>query len=57
MEQYRSGHNGADSKSVEPQGSVGSNPTCSARNYRSHEKQILMAFFVANRLSEDIVPL
>ena len=57
MEQYRSGHIGAVSKSVEPKGSVGSNPTCSARNCRSHEKQILMAFFVANRLSEDIVPL
>ena len=30
METYRSGHNGTDSKSVEPQGSVGSNPTVSA---------------------------
>ena len=29
-ERYRSGHNGTDSKSVEPQGSVGSNPTRSA---------------------------
>ena len=30
METYRSGHNGTDSKSVDPQGSVGSNPTLSA---------------------------
>ena len=30
MQTYRSGHNGADSKSVEPRGSVGSNPTRSA---------------------------
>lgn len=28
-----------------------------ARKCRSHEKQILMAFFVANSLYEDIVPL
>lgn len=33
MEWYRSGHNGTDSKSVEPQGSVGSNPTRSANKY------------------------
>lgn len=32
MEQYRSGHNEADSKSVSPSGPVGSNPTCSARS-------------------------
>ena len=31
METYRSGHNGTDSKSVDPQGSVGSNPTVSAK--------------------------
>ena len=31
MEAYRSGHNGPDSKSGEPQGSVGSNPTASAK--------------------------
>ena len=30
MERYRSGHNGTDSKSVDGQPSVGSNPTCSA---------------------------
>lgn len=34
-ETYRSGHNGTDSKSVEPQGSVGSNPTRSARCKRT----------------------
>ena len=31
METYRSGHNGADSKSVREQSHVGSNPTVSAR--------------------------
>ncbi len=30
MEAYRSGHNGTDSKSVVPHGTVGSNPTASA---------------------------
>ncbi len=30
METYRSGHNENDSKSFDPQGSVGSNPTVSA---------------------------
>ena len=30
MEAYRSGHNGTDSKSVVPNGTVGSNPTASA---------------------------
>ena len=33
LETYRSGHNESDSKSFDPQGSVGSNPTVSARNY------------------------
>ena len=31
MEAYRSGHNGTDSKSVVPHGTVGSNPTASAK--------------------------
>ena len=31
METYRSGHNGTDSKSVVPPGTVGSNPTVSAK--------------------------
>ena len=31
MERYRSGHNGTDSKSVVPSGTVGSNPTHSAK--------------------------
>ncbi len=30
MQRYRSGHNGTDSKSVVPSGTVGSNPTRSA---------------------------
>ena len=32
MEEYRSGHNGPDSKSGYPQGYVGSNPTSSAKS-------------------------
>lgn len=36
VERYRSGHNGTDSKSVEPHGSVGSNPTRSATPAVSH---------------------
>ena len=43
MERYRRGHNGADSKSVEPRGSVGSNPTRSARKASKHAG--LLAFF------------
>ena len=31
LEAYRSGHNGTDSKSVVPHGTVGSNPTASAK--------------------------
>ena len=37
MEQYRSGHNGHDWKSCVPQkGTEGSNPSCSARNNKTH---------------------
>ena len=43
-ETYRSGHNGTDSKSVDPQGSVGSNPTVSARNHASSRFFRLLAF-------------
>ena len=35
MEAYRSGHNGTDSKSVVPHGTVGSNPTASANKNRT----------------------
>ena len=35
MEAYRSGHNGTDSKSVVPHGTVGSNPTASANARRT----------------------
>ena len=45
MERYRSGHNGTDSKSVEPQGSVGSNPTRSAKKSSNHAG--LLDFFFA----------
>ena len=34
LEAYRSGHNGTDSKSVVPHGTVGSNPTASAKKIR-----------------------
>ena len=44
MEMYRSGRNENDSKSVEPQGSVGSNPTRSARNHASSRFFRLLAF-------------
>ena len=45
MEAYRSGHNGTDSKSVDPQGSVGSNPTASAKRNRMI-KPIVRFFFL-----------
>ena len=46
-ETYRSGHNGTDSKSVEPQGSVGSNPTRSAIKETSFVYQDKRGFFLA----------
>ena len=36
MERYRSGHNEPDSKSGVPHGTVGSNPTLSAKKAGSH---------------------
>lgn len=50
MEQYRSGHNEADSKSVSLSRPVGSNPTCSA-------KQKLFAFFGKELFCLDDSPL
>ena len=50
MEQYRSGHNEADSKSVSLSRPVGSNPTCSA-------KQKLFAFFGKELFCLDGSPL
>ena len=48
METYRSGHNETDSKSVVPHGTVGSNPTASARiaarTAKTSRKSILAAF-------------
>ena len=44
METYRSGHNGADSKSVRRQRHVGSNPTVSAK-YKASKQVCLLAFF------------
>lgn len=43
-ETYRSGHNENDSKSFDPQGSVGSNPTVSARMSASSRFSRLLAF-------------
>ena len=50
-ETYRSGHNGTDSKSVVPSGTVGSNPTHSAR------KLSLQAVFAVCRLFLFTAPL
>ena len=41
METYRSGHNGTDSKSVVPHGTVGSNPTVSASEKSSKQAGLL----------------
>ena len=49
MEAYRSGHNGTDSKSVVPHGTVGSNPTASA-------KERGMLFSIPLSLTETVVP-
>lgn len=43
MEWYRSGHNGTDSKSVVPHGTVGSNPTHSAIG-KPHKPSVYAAF-------------
>ena len=40
MEAYRSGHNGTDSKSVVPHGTVGSNPTASAKDRNSTQIEL-----------------
>lgn len=45
MEWYRSGHNGADSKSVVPPGTVGSNPTHSAKIKASKPISLLAFIF------------
>ncbi len=46
MERYRSGHNGTDSKSVEGQLSVGSNPTRSATfRLKTFFRRIFLFFF------------
>ena len=44
MEQYRSGHNEADSKSVSLSRPVGSNPTCSARKSPPPVKHDMVGF-------------
>ena len=43
METYRSGHNGADSKSVREQSHVGSNPTVSAKRNAAFGRLFLLA--------------
>ena len=45
MQRYRSGHNGADSKSVCGQPHVGSNPTRSAKNPHSLERHSKGQFY------------
>ena len=49
-ETYRSGHNGTDSKSVEPQGSVGSNPTVSANGKANKQAGLLAFLFFCHHL-------
>ena len=49
MEAYRSGHNGTDSKSVVPHGTVGSNPTASARKKHTFVYQDNVCFFQRNK--------
>ena len=53
MEAYRSGHNGTDSKSVVPHGTVGSNPTASAKNNRN--LKIAVVFFMCYNYSGSIL--
>ena len=48
-ETYRSGHNGADSKSVREQSHVGSNPTVSARK---EPRKVLLLFLGSFPISE-----
>jgi hypothetical protein len=51
METYRSGHNGTDSKSVVPHGTVGSNPTVSA--IRKSSKRVgLLDFLFSEEFSK-----
>ena len=45
-EMYRSGHNENDSKSVDPQGSVGSNPTVSATEKACNQADCRLFFYV-----------
>ena len=45
MEAYRSGHNGTDSKSVVPHGTVGSNPTASAKKARFYRAFIFYQLY------------
>ena len=45
MQTYRSGHNGTDSKSVVPHGTVGSNPTVSATRSSKLKGLLDFSFF------------
>ena len=49
METYRSGHNGADSKSVCPKGHVGSNPTVSAKKETTFVYRTKVVSFQRNK--------
>ena len=48
MERYRSGHNGADSKSVCAQAHEGSNPSLSAKNKTNSDQSEFVLFFITN---------
>ncbi len=45
-EAYRSGHNGTDSKSVVPHGTVGSNPTASANKAEIVRFQLFLFYML-----------
>lgn len=50
METYRSGHNGADSKSVREQSPAGSNPAVSAKKRTATLLYELQSFFQYDRI-------
>ena len=56
MERYRSGHNGTVLKTVDPQGSVGSNPTLSARKDPTFVYDKCGVFSTKSVLSDGINP-
>ena len=55
-EAYRSGHNGTDSKSVVPHGTVGSNPTASAKNRNSKRVAVLFLYCETQSITTKFAP-